>query len=295
MNKNNSLSDNLGQAITPFLMDMMPRLITRSTFLECTNFMGISRSFNKLITPLLKEPNQQIKSIYTIIDFEKKRFQDSLKSNIHLLELQTRFGELKKSTFVKELTLNALSVLYSEMRKYHKFLYSSSIELVCKEVDIVLLDDPVSEEVDIVLLNNSVTSKSMNQLTLNYTYQFVSTRMVAILGKLDDPVSFKSLNTLTLTDLFISTRMISPFGTLRCLTTLSLLDFNFNSVKLSLEGLQITKLIMILDISKCGKCIIPPSDLEFFELTLFLRNSRSRLESDTLTIPFIRCNKLRSL
>jgi hypothetical protein len=323
MNKNNSLSDSLGQTITPFHRDIMPFLLAQSTFLDCTKFMGISQSFNKLITPLLKEPKQQIKSIYTIIDFEKKRFENSLKSNIHLLELQARFGKLKKSTIVKELTLEALSVLYSGMKKYHKFLYSSSIELVCKQVDIVLLEDPVSEEADIVLLNNSVICESMNQLTPTYqfvstrmdailgklvnpvsfkllneltlTYLFVSTRMDAILGKLDNPVSFKSPNELTLTDLFISTPTIAHFGTLRCLTTLSLLDFKFDDKKLSLEGLQITKLIMILDISNSGDCIIPPSDLESFELTLFWRNSRIRPKSDTLTIPFIHCNKLRSL
>jgi hypothetical protein len=263
MNKNNSLSDSLGQTITPFLMNMMSFLLTQSTFLQCTNFMRISRSFNKLTTPLLKEPKQQIKSIYTIIDFEKKRFLDLPKCNIHFLVPQARFRDLKKSTFVKELTLEALSILYSEMKKYYKFLYSSSIELVCKEVDIVLLDDPVSEEVGIVLLNN--------------------------------PVSFRSLNVLILTELFVSTQMIATFGTLRCLTTLSLLDFKCDDKKLSLEGLKITKLIMIIDISKIGNCIIPPSDLEFFESTLFLRNPCTKLENDTLTISFIYCTKLQFL
>jgi hypothetical protein len=263
MNKNNSLSDSLGQTITPFLKNMMPFLLTESTFLQCTNLMGISRSFNKLITPLLKEPKQQIKSIYTIIDFEKERFQDSPMCNIHLLIPQAELKDLKKSTFVKELTLEALSVLYSEMKKYYKFLYSSSIELVCKEVDIALLEDPVSEEVGIV--------------------------------SLEDPVSFKSLNELTLTDLFVYTRKIAILGTLRCLTTLSLLDFKCDDKKLSLEDLKITKLIMIIDISKISKRIIPPSDLEFFESTLFLRNPCTEPENDTLTIPFIHCTKLQSL
>jgi hypothetical protein len=251
MNKNNSLSDNLGQAITPFLMDMMPRLITRSTFLECTNFMGISRSFNKLITPLLKEPNQQIKSIYKIIEFEKKRFLYLwVCCKINFLASQTKLGFLKKSTFAKKLTLEALSVLYSEMKKYYKFLYSSSIVLVCNEVDIMLFDEPMP---------------------------------------------FKSLNELTLTELCVSTRKIATLGTLRCLTTLSLLDCEFDYEKLSLKDLKITKLIMIIDISKIGKRIIPPSDLEFFELTLFLRNPRRESENDILKIPFIHCNKLRSL
>jgi hypothetical protein len=261
---NKSLSDSLGQTITPFLKNMMPSLLTDSTFWECTNFMRISQSFNKLITPLLKEPKKQIKSIYTIIDFEKKRFLDLSKFNIHfwecninLLKPQARFKDLKKSTFVKELTLEALSVLYSEMKKYYKFLYSSSIELVCKEVDIVLLNDPVSEEVNIVSFS--------------------------------DLVSFKSLNELTLTDLFVSTRMITTFGTLRCL-----FHFGFGYGKLSLKGLQITKLIMIIDISKIGNCIIPPSDLEFFELTLFWRGS-DKSYCDRLTIPFMDCDELQSL
>jgi hypothetical protein len=263
MNKNNSLSDSLGQTITPFHRDIMPFLLAQSTFLDCTKFMGISQSFNKLITPLLKEPKQQIKNIYTIIDFEKKRPQDPLRSDTPLLEPQARFGKLKKSTFVKKLTLDALSVSYSEMKKYYKFLYSTSIELVCKEADIVLLDDPASEEVNIM--------------------------------SLDDPVSFRLLNELTLTKLFASTRTIETLGRLGCLTTLSLLDFKFDYEKLSLEDLKITKLIMIMDISKIGKCIIPPSDLEFFESTLFLRDPCSEFENDILTIPFIRCTKLRSL